>query len=90
MPGLVRAGAKPLATVLVLVAGLLAPRFFSDPGAQRLMWLGGLVGLGLPIVWSTVKGMIEGRFATDLVASLAIIAAVVLLQPAAGLVRPPR
>ena len=77
---------KPFATVLVLIAGLLAPRFVSIPDAQRLIWLAGLIGLGLPIVWSTAKGVLEGRFATDLVASLAIITAAVLLQPAAGLV----
>ncbi len=77
---------KPLATLLVLIAGLLAPRFISAPDAQRVIWLAGLVGLGLPIVWNTAKGVLAGRFATDLVASLAIITAVVLLQPAAGLV----
>lgn len=77
---------KPLATLLVLIAGLLAPRFISVPDVQRLIWLAGLVGLGLPIVWSTAKGVLQGRFATDLVASLAIITAVGLLQPAAGLV----
>ncbi len=77
---------KPLTTLLVLIAGLLAPRFVSAPDAGRMIWLAGLIGLGLPIVWSTAKGVFEGRFATDLVASLAIITAVVLLQPAAGLV----
>ena len=75
---------KPFATVLVLVAGLLAPRLFSAPDLQRTIWLGGLVVLGVPIVWSTVKGMFGGRFATDLVASLSIVTAVVLLQPVAG------
>lgn len=78
--------AKPFATVLVLVAGLLAPRLFSAPDLQRTIWLGGLVVLGVPIAWSTVKGMFEGRFATDLVASLSIVTAAVLLQPVAGLV----
>ena len=78
--------AKPFATILVLVAGLLAPRLFSAPDLQRTIWLGGLVVLGVPIVWSTVKGMFEGRFATDLVASLSIVTAAVLLQPMAGLV----
>ena len=78
--------AKPFATVLVLVAGLLAPRLFSAPDLQRTIWLGGLVVLGVPIVWSTVKGTFEGRFATDLVASLSIVTAAVLLQPVAGLV----
>ena len=78
--------AKPFATVLVLLAGLLAPRLFSAPELQRTIWLRGLVVLGVPIVWSTVKGLFEGRFATDLVASLSIVTAAVLLQPVAGLV----
>lgn len=76
----------PLAAVLVLLAGLLAPRFFSTAHAQPFLWLGGLVVLGVPIVWSSVKGMFEGRFATDLVASLSIVTAAVLQQPVAGLV----
>ena len=76
----------PVAALLALLAGLLAPRFISNPDAGRIIGLVGLVGLGSPIVWNSLKGVFEGRFATDLVASLSIVTAVVLQQPVAGLV----
>ncbi len=49
----------------------------------------GLVALivtGLPIVWRTVRSALHGHFATDVVATLAILTAIVLRQPIAGLV----
>ncbi|HXI21370.1 MAG TPA: HAD-IC family P-type ATPase, partial [Gemmatimonadales bacterium] len=46
----------------------------------------GLVLLGLPVVWRTVRGMLAGQFAADLVASLSILAAIALVQPIPGLV----
>ncbi len=45
-----------------------------------------LVLAGAPLVWRTVRGMLRGHFATDVVATLAIVTAVVLRQPVAGLV----
>jgi heavy metal translocating P-type ATPase len=45
-----------------------------------------LVATGFPIVAKTVRGMFRGHFASDVVATLAIVAAVVLQQPIAGLV----
>lgn len=45
-----------------------------------------LVLTGAPIVWRTAKSAAHGHFATDIVATLAIVAAVLLRQPVAGLV----
>ena len=45
-----------------------------------------LIVTGAPIVWRTVTGMLHGRFAADVVATLAIVTAVALRQPLAGLV----
>src|SRR5688572_15654094 len=45
-----------------------------------------LVLAGAPLVWRTVRGMLRGHFATDVVASLAIVTAVILREPIAGLV----
>ncbi len=45
-----------------------------------------LVLLGLPVITRTVRGMFWGHFASDIVATLAIVGAVVLQQPIAGLV----
>ena len=54
--------------------------------AGRLVWTGGLVLTGLPVVWRTLRGIASGRFAADLVAMLAIVAAVALAQPLPGLI----
>src|SRR5688500_12244660 len=45
-----------------------------------------LVVSGAPIVWRTARGALHGHFATDIVATLAIITAAILRQPIAGLV----
>ena len=50
------------------------------------VWLAALLLTGAPVVWRTVAGMIRGHFATDVVAMLAIVTAVLLRQPIAGLV----
>jgi heavy metal translocating P-type ATPase len=45
-----------------------------------------LVLTGVPVTWRTLAGMMRGRFAADIVAMLAIAAAVPLGQPLAGLI----
>ena len=45
-----------------------------------------LVIAGAPLIWRTVRGALRGHFASDIVASLAIITAIALRQPIAGLV----
>jgi len=42
--------------------------------------------LGAPVVLRTLRGMLRGEFAADVVAMLAIVTAVILQQPFAGLV----
>lgn len=75
----------PLAALLAIFLGLA---FQAGPNAVwgSRLWLGALLVLGLPVVWRTVRGALSGRFAADLVASLAIVSAVVLQQPLPGLV----
>ena len=51
-----------------------------------MLWSVGLALTGAPVVWGTVRGATAGRFAADLVASFAIVAALVLAEPLAGLV----
>ena len=46
----------------------------------------GLVIAGVPLVWRTLRGVARGHFATDVVASLAILAAIPLGEPLAGLI----
>ena len=71
-------------SILVIAAGLVA-RWWT-PNLTSVVWLVGLVATGAPIVWRTALEARHGRWATDVVAVLAIIAAVLLRQPLAGLV----
>lgn len=60
--------------------------FGGRPAAAFLVWSAGLALTGLPVVWQTLRGITKGRFAADLVAMLAIVAALLLGEPAAGLI----
>lgn len=62
--------------------------FFNKPDgiwAHRI-WFATLILGGLPIVYGTIKGMLKGQFASDIVAMLAIITAVFLNEAFAGAV----
>jgi heavy metal translocating P-type ATPase len=72
-------------TLVCLLAGAVV-RFTVDPSAGDLVWVIGLVITGAPVVWRTIRSALSGHFATDLVAMLAIVTAVLLHQPLAGLV----
>jgi heavy metal translocating P-type ATPase len=73
-----------LTLALLIVGGILHLALGVD--AARRVGLVGLVIVGAPLVWRTLRDARRGRFATDIVATLAIIAAVALDQPLAGLV----
>ncbi len=74
----------PLATLASLIAGALV-RFRSVESAEML-WMVMLVVTGLPVAFQTLRGMLRGEFAADVVAMLAILTAIALRQPVAGLV----
>ncbi len=74
-----------LLAVLALSAGALLEVGGAHTMAART-WMTALVVLGAPIVWEMLVAARHGKFATDLVASAAIIGAVLLGQPLAGLV----
>lgn len=80
-----RAWLLPGIALLWLGVGLGA-RLIGSPQLGDRVWLVGLVVLGMPVVWNTVHQAMRGHFATDLVATLAVIVAVVLVLPLAGLV----
>jgi heavy metal translocating P-type ATPase len=77
-------GALAASSIVVIAAGLVL-KLVAPDWASRV-WLAGLVLTGAPIVWRTLLETRRGRWATDVVAVLAIIGAVALQQPLAGLV----
>ena len=71
-------------TLLFLALG--AAFALGDRALGQTLWMAGVVITGLPLVARTARDALNGRFATDIVASLSIIGAVALQQPLAGLV----
>lgn len=76
----------PFLAIAGLTLGGILEIAFQDPAAARLVWYGTLVVGGAPIVWSTFRDMLRKHFASDVVAMLAIIAAVAMDQSFAGVV----
>ncbi|MEO8561302.1 MAG: heavy metal translocating P-type ATPase [bacterium] len=75
----------PVAVCVVLVTGLVL-RLFGASSLATAVWAIGLVVTGLPLLWRTAGQLLRGHFATDVVAMLAVVAAVLLQQHIAGLV----
>ena len=71
-------------TTLALIAGGIVA--LADVSWARVIWTSGVIFGGAPLVWRTALAGLRGRFATDVVASLAIIGAIALGQPLAGLI----
>lgn len=75
----------PATALAWLVVGIAVWLATSTEIANRV-WFIGLVVLGIPVVLRTLRQAVRGQFATDLVATLAVVVAVVLVRPLAGLV----
>ena len=75
----------PTVALSMLAAGF-AVRGLGRPELSTAVWLAGLTLTGAPLVVRTVRGMFRGNFASDVVATLAIVAAIALMEPLAGLV----
>ena len=83
---IVRAAWRPLLTCVFIALGFAARALMPHAGYDRVLWYVGLALTGTSVVWSTVRGALRGHFAADVVATLAIVAAVLLGQPLVGLV----
>lgn len=70
---------------IAALAMTLALRWIGLAWADRA-GLAALALIGAPVVWRTLAGMARGRFATDIVATMAILGSLILAQPVAGLV----
>ncbi len=78
----------PGAALLFLIAGAVVwfrPQDTAQIFASRIWFAGLLITAAIP-VWETVRNMLRGEFAADVVAILAIVAAAALYQPFAGIV----
>jgi len=81
--------AAPALAVLALAVILLGAfeRFvYHLPVPAEAIWLLGLLVTGFPVVWRSLGAVRQGKFATDFVASLAIVTSAILSEPLAGLV----
>lgn len=77
--------AAPLIFLSILF-GIFTFFILDEPLWAHYIWFATLILGGLPIVYHTVKGMLKGQFASDIVALLAIITAIFLSQAFAGAV----
>ena len=76
--------ARPLAATTFLVFGLAWTALWHDPVGSGRLWTAGLWLLGVPLVYRTLRGVLRGRLAADLVAGLAIVTSMSLGHPFAG------
>jgi heavy metal translocating P-type ATPase len=77
---------RPTLALAFLLAGVILRQGFRQEATAHLVWTAGLWLIGLPVLFQTAIGVFRGRFAADLVAALAVIGAMALDQPFAGLV----
>lgn len=76
----------PLAALAFLILGALCSWIPEGESWRARVWYAGLIVTGIPVSWKTLRGMLRGEFAADVVAMLAIAGAIGLQQPLAGLV----
>ena len=86
MKQLLRSNPIAAAAALGLTAGLVVRFVVGAPLAADRVFLATLVVGGVPLVIQTLRGILRGRFAADIVAMLAIVTALVLQQYFAGAV----
>ena len=80
-----RAAALPLAVFGVMLVALVL-RLAGDAGSASLVLQVGLVLVGAPLAWRTLRDVAAGHFASDIVATMAMVTAVLVGEPLAGLV----
>jgi heavy metal translocating P-type ATPase len=79
-----RANPVPVVALLGLVSGAVLQWGLALPEAAWWTWMATVVIGGAPLVLSTLRGMLRGEFASDVVAMLAIVAALITNEPFAG------
>ena len=75
----------PIFALSGLLIGLIF-YFLHHRDISEWIWLATLIIGGAPVVYQTIKGMFHGEFASDIVAMLAIITALIMQEAFAGAV----
>jgi heavy metal translocating P-type ATPase len=78
--------AQAAAALLCILAGLVIRYAVDDAATAQQVWTWSLAIAGAPLIWRTARSILRGHFATDIVAMLAVVGALALGQPLAGLV----
>src|SRR5690242_12936181 len=73
----------PVFTFFGLLLGI-AVFFIGQRPTAHAIWYATLILGGAPIIFQTAKGMLQGKFAADIVAMLAIVTAAIMNQAFAG------
>src|SRR3954471_5352284 len=82
----IRENPIPFIAFIGLVAGAVARFGAGRSDLADLIWLATLLIGGAPVVYETIKGMLHGNFASDVVAMLAIITAILTQEYFAGVI----
>ena len=80
------ASSLALLALTVILLGAFERFVYHLPVPAEAIWLLGLLVTGFPVVWRSLGAVRQGKFATDFVASLAIVTSAILSEPLAGLV----
>ncbi len=76
----------PAFAIIGLILGTVVHYIFNDQQTGHWIWFITLVVGGVPIVLETIKGILHGRFASDIVAMLAIITAILTNEAFPGVI----
>lgn len=76
----------PFAALLGLAGGFAVRWEVQNRVAANYLWLGFLALCGAPLVFKTIRAMLRGNFAQDVVAMLAVVTALLTQEYFAGLV----
>jgi len=83
---LLKAYPLPFVAIVGLSAGGLATLVAGRPDIGNLFWYAALLIGGAPVVYHTLRGLLRGKFAADIVAMLAILTAVLTDEAFAGVI----
>lgn len=76
----------PAFTIVGLLVGTVIHYVLNNPETGHWIWFAVLVAGGAPIIYETIKEMLHGRFASDIVAMLAITTAIITNEAFPGVI----